>query len=133
MAVRTSGRRAPFSPCGSDVRPMDDQPKQTETRLGYRGPLLSVAELLDELISEGRSRPQACADVILATEDGAITWIDPHLNPRASEEVVKAITQVIQSYMNWRPNTRAPIIPLPGSVNYVQALRVMRTQCEVVF
>jgi hypothetical protein len=35
--------------------------------------------------------------------------------------------------MNWRPNTRAPIIPLPGSVNYVQALRVMRTQCEVVF
>jgi hypothetical protein len=101
-------------------------------RRGYRGPFLSLAELLDELISEGRSRPQACVDVIRATEDGAIFWIDSHPNPRAPEEVVKSIIQIVQSYMN-RRLTRVPIIPLPGSVDYVRALRVMRAQCQEVF
>jgi hypothetical protein len=96
----------------------------------FRGKVLSISDVIEELIESGGSKQKACSELQNAIEARVLTLIDPSPDPADYDQVVGWAIQVIRAHSNL---DRCRPILMMGVPNYVATLRVARVQFEEVF
>jgi hypothetical protein len=97
----------------------------------YRSQLVTLDDMLAELLATGKTRAQAGRELLRAIEDGAIEFFDV-IDLQLSPNSIGPATRIIQAWSNWRPGER--LNPAVGyDVIELQRARVLRAKFEAVF
>jgi hypothetical protein len=97
----------------------------------YRGPTITLAEIFDELCSNGRSNKEAYAELRQAIKDGALVLIDLHDEPLSDDELHSAALGLLDAELTKRPTFGA--VPWGHPDYFSKGVVTLRAQFEMVF
>jgi hypothetical protein len=98
---------------------------------GYRGRIIAFAEMLDELLANGRSQQEAIAELKHALKDGVLTLLDLHEPAWSDDQLLRAAFNVLEAFAARRQGIGA--VPYLHAEYFKNGVVALRAQFDLVF
>ena len=99
---------------------------------GYKSQRLKLMQLLDELLSSGRSEHEAVTELIAALEDGVLPLVDGHQFPDSHSEVLAKAGRILRAWRD-RGHVRQSQSEVQYESIYFKLVWIKRADAETVF